>query len=50
MNWIKMSNQFLKEQYDWLKNHSLKLGESMNSIVRRAVMDYKEKVDKNIKS
>ncbi len=42
MNWIKMSNQFLEEQYNWLKSHSLKLGESMNAIIRRALTEYRK--------
>lgn len=33
-----------KEQYIWLKNHAFKLGETMTTIVKRALTDYKNRL------
>ena len=44
MRWIKMSIQILSDQYDWLRGYAEKQGESMNTIIRRALTDYKNKL------
>ena len=43
MRWVKMSIQIISEQYIWLKKHSDKTGESMNTIIRWALNEYKSK-------
>ena len=42
MRFIKMSIQIINDQYIWLKNHADDLGESMNTIIRRALTEYRK--------
>lgn len=44
MNFVKMSIQITDDLYNWLKSHSEKMGESMNTIIRRALQEYKNKL------
>ena len=46
MAYIKLPSSFPKEQYIWLKNYADKLGESMVSIVRMALREYKERIER----
>lgn len=41
MAYIKLPTSFPKDQYIWLKKHADKLGESMVSIIRMALREYK---------
>lgn len=42
MHWVKMSIQVINNQYKWLKDHAESLGESMNTIIRRALNEYRK--------
>jgi len=39
-----MSIQILSDQYIWLRSYAEKQGESMNTIIRRALTDYKNRL------
>ena len=41
MNFISLSIRIVKDQYIWLKKHSNHIGESMKTIIRRALSDYR---------
>lgn len=42
MSYIKLPTSYPKEQYIWLKNYANKLGESMVSVIRMALREYKK--------
>ncbi len=44
MRFINLLAKLPKDQYVWLKNHATKLGESMNSIIRTALREYKNRL------
>jgi predicted HicB family RNase H-like nuclease len=44
MRFISMSIRLVKDQYTWLKVYAEKQGESMNTIIRRALTDYKNRL------
>ena len=46
MSYIKLPTSFPSEQYIWLKNRANKLGESMVSVIRMALREYREKVER----
>lgn len=39
-----MSIRLVRDQYLWLKSYAGKQGESMNTIIRRALTDYKNRL------
>lgn len=43
MAYIKFPSSFPKEQYIWLKKYAANLGESMVSVIRMALREYKER-------
>ena len=44
MRFINMSIRLVKDQYIWLRGYAEKQGESMNTIIRRALTDYKNRL------
>ena len=42
MAYIKFPSSFPKDQYIWLKTYADKLGESMVSIIRMALREYRK--------
>lgn len=42
MAYIKLPTSFPSEQYIWLKNYANKLGESMVSVIRMALREYRK--------
>lgn len=45
MNWKVITPKLRPDQYEWLHKLSARLGESMNSIVRRALDAYKKDIE-----
>lgn len=46
MAYIKLPTSFPKDQYIWLKNYAANLGESMVSIIRMALREFKKNHEK----
>lgn len=46
MSYIKLPTSFPSEQYIWLKNYANKLGESMVSVIRMALREYRKNHEK----
>jgi len=44
MNFISLSIRIIKEQHDWLKKQKQKTGESINTIIRTAINEYKNRM------
>ena len=47
MRFINLPLKLVKHQYDWLKKYAYHLGESMNTVIRKALVEYREKIDRN---
>ncbi len=45
MRFVNLPTKLIKEQYIWLKAYAYNLGESMNTIIRRALTEYRKNHD-----
>ena len=49
MRFVNLPTKLTKELYIWLKKYAYDLGESMNTVIRKALTEYREKIERNVK-